>query len=369
MQALISRLNPAVVIFCTINLFLHLRALTPLRALNARLRHSGDVVSVCVALIGLALLWEPLTTRWMILVHLNAVLLAWDALVLLMKCLRRARRMQTGLRMLTRRGIALLLGALVGLYGMWNMTAVRRTDEALTTEKPIGSVKVALITDAHLGGPVDTVKLIDVIDQAKTDGADMLVLGGDIVDESTSVGQLDLMCQLLRRREFPMGVYYVFGNHDGAFGGDLSMEDVESMLSEAGVTVLADEAVRIDTHFVVAGRRPAGEEDRLSAAEILRDADASEDFILMIDHQPADLQACADEGCDLHVSGHTHNGQIWPMNWIARLLRINEVEYGCETFGDMTAIVSSGVGGWKFTFRTAGHSEYVMITIRGANKN
>ena len=35
----------------------------------------------------------------------------------------------------------------------------------------------------------------------------------------------------------------------------------------------------------------------------------------------------------------------------------------------MTAVVSSGVGGWKFTFRTAGHSEYVRITIHGANKN
>lgn len=369
MQALISKLNPAIVLLCTINLFLHLRALTPLRALNARLRHSGDVVSICAALVGMALLWEPLTTRWMILAHLNAVLLAWDMLVLPLKLFRRARRMHAGLRRLTRHGLAFLLGALVGLYGMGNMTTVRRTDEVLTTEKAIGSVRAALITDAHLGGPVDAMKLIDVIDRARTDGADMLVLGGDIVDERTTPGQLDLMCRLLEKREFPMGIYYVFGNHDGALGGSLRVEDVEGMLSEAGVTVLADEAVRIDTHFVVAGRRPAGDADRFSAAEILRDADPGEDFILMIDHQPAELQACADAGCGLHVSGHTHNGQIWPMNWIARLLRVNEVEYGRETLGGMTAIVSSGVGGWKFTFRTAGHSEYVMITIYGASKN
>ena len=141
------------------------------------------------------------------------------------------------------------------------------------------------------------------------------------------------------------------------------------MLADAGVTVLNDEAVRADAHFVVAGRKPAGDPERLSAREILQNADPEKDFILMIDHQPADLQSCADAGVGLHVSGHTHNGQIWPMNLIARLFRFNAVEYGRAAFGSMTAVVSSGVGGWKFTFRTAGHSEYVRITIHGANKN
>lgn len=369
MQALISALNPAIAILCAVNLLWHLRALTQMRALNAKLRHSGDIVAVCLSLTGMALLWESFTTQWMVLVHLNAILLAWDALMLLLKPFRGARKAHETLRALSRRGLAFLLGALVGVYGMWNMTAVRRTDEVLTTSKPVGNVCAALITDAHLGGPVDAEKLIGVIDRARKDGAELLLLGGDIVDENTTPGQLDLLCQLLKKRPFPMGIYYVFGNHDGAYGGVLKPEDVQGMLADAGVTVLNDEAVRADAHFVVAGRKPAGDPERLSAREILQNADPEKDFILMIDHQPADLQACADAGVDLHVSGHTHNGQIWPMNLIARLFRFNAVEYGRAAFGPMTAIVSSGAGGWKFTFRTAGHSEYVRITIRGANKN
>lgn len=369
MQALISALNPAIAILCAVNLLWHLRALAPARALNARLRHSGDIAAVCLSLAGMALLWEPFTTKWMVLVHLNAVLLAWDALTQLLKPFRGAQKARETLRTLSRRGLAFLLGALVGVYGIWNMTAVRRTDEAIATPKPVGDVCAALITDAHLGGPVDPEKLIAVIDRARNDGAELLVLGGDIVDENTAPGQLDLLCQLLKTRAFPMGIYYVFGNHDGARGGALKPEDVQSMLADAGVTVLSDEAVRAGTHFIVAGRKPAGDPERLTAREILRNADPSEDFILMIDHQPADLQACADAGVDLHVSGHTHNGQIWPMNLVARLLRINAVEYGRAAFGSMTALVSSGAGGWKFRFRTAGHSEYVRITIHGANKN
>ena len=369
MQALISALNPAIAILCAVNLLWHLRALTPMRALNAKLRHSGDIVAVCLSLTGMALLWESFTTQWMVLIHLNAVLLAWDALTLLLKPFRGARKAHETLRALSRRGLAFLLGALLGAYGIWNMTAVRRTDEVLTTSKPVENVCAALITDAHLGGPVDAEKLIGVIDRARKDGAELLLLGGDIVDENTTPGQLDLLCQLLKKRPFPMGIYYVFGNHDGAYGGVLKPEDVQGMLADAGVTVLNDEAVRADAHFVVAGRKPAGDPERLSAREILQNADPEKDFILMIDHQPADLQACADAGVDLHVSGHTHNGQIWPMNLIARLFRFNAVEYGRAAFGPMTAVVSSGVGGWKFTFRTAGHSEYVRITIRGANKN
>ena len=369
MQALISALNPGIAILCAVNLLVHLRALAPMRALNARLRHSGGIVSMCVSMTGMAILWEPFTTQWMVLVHLCAVLLAWDALTLLLKPFRGARKARETLRAFSRRGLAFLLGALVGVYGIWNMTAVRRTDEALTTAKPVGDVCAALITDSHLGGPVDAEKLIGVIDRARSDGAEMLVLGGDIVDEDTTPGQLDLLCQLLKKRAFPMGVFYVFGNHDGAYDGPLKPEDVESMLAGAGVTVLKDEAVRVDAHFVVAGRKPAGDPERLSAKKILQGADPGKDFILMIDHQPADLQACADAGVDLHVSGHTHNGQIWPMNLVARLLHFNAVEYGRAAFGDMTALVSSGAGGWKFTFRTAGHSEYVRITIHGANKN
>ncbi len=369
MQALISRLNPVILCLCAVNLFLHLRALIPFRALNARLRHSGDGSSACISLVGTVLLREPFTTQWMVLVHLNATLLAWDAFVLLLKPLRRAQKLHASLRTLTRIGLAFLLGALVSLYGIWNMTAIRRTEETLTTEKAIGNVKVALITDAHLGGPVDPIKLIDVIDRAREEGAELLVLGGDIVDENTTLGQLDLMRQLLKERAFPMGIYYVFGNHDGANDGPLKPEDVEAMLSDAGVTVLNDEAIRADTHFIIAGRKPAGDASRLSAKEILQGVNPDEDFILMIDHQPADLPACADAKCDLHVSGHTHNGQIWPMNLIARLFRFNQVEYGRASFGSMTAIVSSGIGGLQFTFRTAGHSEYVIITIHGSNKN
>ncbi|MDO4386253.1 MAG: hypothetical protein Q4E18_09665, partial [Clostridia bacterium] len=90
MQALISALNPAIAILCAVNLLWHLRALTPMRALNAKLRHSGDIVAVCLSLTGMALLWESFTTQWMVLVHLNAILLAWDALTLLLKPFRGA---------------------------------------------------------------------------------------------------------------------------------------------------------------------------------------------------------------------------------------------------------------------------------------
>ena len=110
MQALISALNPAIAILCAVNLLWHLRAL------NAKLRHSGDIVAVCLSLTGMALLWESFTTQWMVLVHLNAILLAWDALTLLLKPFRGARKAHETLRALSRRGLAFLLGALLGAY-------------------------------------------------------------------------------------------------------------------------------------------------------------------------------------------------------------------------------------------------------------
>ena len=123
MQALISALNPAIAILCAVNLLWHLRALAPMRALNAKLRHSGDIVAVCLSLTGMALLWESFTTQWMVLVHLNAILLAWDALTLLLKPFRGARKAHETLRALSRRGLAFLLGA---LGRVWHMEYDRR---------------------------------------------------------------------------------------------------------------------------------------------------------------------------------------------------------------------------------------------------
>ena len=62
-------------------------------------------------------------------------------------------------------------------------------------------------------------------------------------------------------------------------------------------------------------------------------------------------------------SGHTHNGQIWPLGRLMELFNINEMEYGYEKKDDMDIIVSCGIAGWGYPLRTEKHCEYVVIDI------
>ena len=63
------------------------------------------------------------------------------------------------------------------------------------------------------------------------------------------------------------------------------------------------------------------------------------------------------------LSGHTHNGQIWPLGLIVQALDKGTILYGHEVRGGMDVIVSSGLVGWGYPMRTEGHSEYVTVHL------
>ena len=75
----------------------------------------------------------------------------------------------------------------------------------------------------------------------------------------------------------------------------------------------------------------------------------------MIDHQPKDEELAEQLGVDLQLSGHTHQGQIFPLNLF--------LKYGYKKKNDYQKIVSSGYGVWGVKARTAGRSEMIIINL------
>ena len=135
------------------------------------------------------------------------------------------------------------------------------------------------------------------------------------------------------------------------------------------IEILEDHAVLFNDDLVFVGRvdkmeRSAG--GGKSIEQILTGVDKSK-VILVADHQPNDYEALRKAGCDLVVSGHTHGGQIFPFGLFSELIRANDMTYGYQKFGNLHAIVTSGLAGWGFDMRTEHHSEYVIIHLRGNN--
>jgi predicted MPP superfamily phosphohydrolase len=85
----------------------------------------------------------------------------------------------------------------------------------------------------------------------------------------------------------------------------------------------------------------------------------------LLDHQPFNLDETAKSGVDLQLSGHTHNGQMWPLNYITD--RIYELGHGYLKKDNTHFIVSSGYGIWGPRVRLGSRPEVLMITLRFGN--
>ena len=117
--------------------------------------------------------------------------------------------------------------------------------------------------------------------------------------------------------------------------------------------------------MAIAGRKDRSSyllDGRVDAGTLLGNTD-KDDFLILADHQPVELEENRRAGYDLQISGHTHGGQIWPVGLICDVLGFGEVNYGALKMDSMQVIVSSGIAGWGYPVRTGHHSEYVIVDI------
>ncbi len=268
--------------------------------------------------------------------------------------------------------VALILTAAYLCAGWVLAHNVWSTHYTLTTPKELGSLRVALLADAHVGTTFDGAGFGAWMEKLGTEQPDVVVVAGDFVDDDTSLADMVSACQALGRldEQVPYGVYYVFGNHDKGYYGPAYRgydgDDLLAQLEQNGVTVLQDESVLIDDRFYLVGRKDRSEEHRGGGRQTMEELTAPldrEKYTIVLDHQPQDFDAQADAGADLVLSGHTHGGWLFPVNYINAWLAADDLVYGHETRGDTDFIVTSGISDWAMQFKTGCKSEYVIIDV------
>lgn len=170
-----------------------------------------------------------------------------------------------------------------------------------------------------------------------------VVFAGDIFDnEYEALDDPEELIAVLQKIQSKHGVYACYGNHDVeekilagfTFGGNKKKESsiqMDEFLERAGIHLLQDEAVLIDDSFYLYGRpdaqRPGrGINMRKTAAELMGELD-TEKPVIVIDHEPKELQELADAGVDIDLCGHTHDGQMFPANLITALMWENSYGY------------------------------------------
>jgi predicted MPP superfamily phosphohydrolase len=260
-------------------------------------------------------------------------------------------------------GITAIVGIVV-LAGHINALYPRIEHLDLRIHKKAGNLKtlhIAAASDIHMGtlvGPRRTAKLVKMLNECK---ADVILLAGDIVDEDLGPVIHNDLGRSLSKLKAPMGVFAITGNHEYIGGAEAAVKYLEAH----GIKMLRDTSIKIDNSFYLAGRndrdsRRFSGKERKDLGYVLQGVDRALPVILM-DHQPFNLQQVADAGVDFQLSGHTHHGQLWPFNYITDA--IYEVSWGYLKKGNSNFYVSSGYGGWGPPVRTGNRPEILDIYL------
>lgn len=252
---------------------------------------------------------------------------------------------------------AVIIGTSFVLYGIFNMNNIVKTEYDIQTAKNLTQqYKIALVSDMHFGNSIDMNKLHNIVEEINTQNADMLILAGDITDDKTDRDSFDEIFETVAKTKTKYGIYYVFGNHDKA---------PAELIESKGIHVLGDETELINDELLLVGHKDAAfknKSERKSVYELLKNEDKNR-YVILADHQPAQFGDNKKAGVDLQVSGHTHAGQIFPGGLLTATIGGNDYNYGLYKDDSFCAIVSSGISGWGFDFRTEKHSEYVIINL------
>jgi uncharacterized protein len=248
--------------------------------------------------------------------------------------------------------------------GFINSRTINIRNYNVYVSKKAGILKhlnIVMVSDMHLGtinGKMFAYNIVDKITKLKPD---IVLLAGDIIDEDINPVLHDKVGDALYELKAKYGVYGINGNHEYIGGVD----EADNFLKNHGFNILRDSVALINNSFYLVGRDDLSKnrfesKNRKALNKLLQNVDKAKPIIMM-DHQPFNLKEAFDNGIDLQLSGHTHNGQLWPINYIVE--RIYELAWGLKRKGHTCYYVSCGVAGWGPPVRTGSRPEIVKIKL------
>ncbi len=267
------------------------------------------------------------------------------------------------------RGIlVVIISVLAVVYGVYNASdiVIKDYDVLISKEKITGNIKdlnVVMFSDTHIGTTIRENEIDEIVEKVNALNPDVIFLCGDIFDEGTSQYLKEYASKAFSEFQSKFGVYYITGNHE-YYSGDVN--NSIKFIQDAGIIVLKDEYKLVDDSFYVVGRmdmevrREEGIE-RKEVSEIL-DGVNKDLPIILLDHRPIGIGKSKENGVDLQLSGHTHAGQIFPINLLSSLS--NDLNYGYLRDDDFNIIVTSGCGTWGVPIRIGSDTEIVNIKLK-----
>ena len=322
-----------------------------------------------------------------IFMYILMVLFSIDVVRLILKYAVHASWIQSRIVFAAVGACCICIVIIISFSGIYHAKHIKVTPYKITVDKSapdMDSLKIVLLADTHFGYNSGAVHAQEIVDKINEQQPDLVCIAGDIFDnEYDAVREPEKISEILRTIRSKYGVYACWGNHDlnepilAGFTFKHKKEDSKQLkdprmkrfLQNSNIQLLEDEAVLIANSFYVVGRKDASliekiEEKRKTPAQLTQKLDKDK-TIIVIDHQPKELQDIADAGVDLDLCGHTHDGQTFPGNFTVKFLWENPCGYLQK--GSMHNIVTSGSGVWGPAMRVGTDSEICTINLIFSN--
>lgn len=246
-----------------------------------------------------------------------------------------------------------------GMKSALSQVAVKRVE--VTLAKLPASAKgyrIVQLTDIHVGPMIGKELIDDLVARVNALSPDLVAITGDLVDGS--VQEIGAAVRPLGDIKAKDGVFFVTGNHEYYSGAD----EWIAFLAGLGIKTLRNERIALPRGFDLAGVDDAsatGKGHGEDMEKALGDRDKSRAVVLLA-HQPRQVERAAQHGVDLQLSGHTHGGQIFPWGYLVRLQQRSFLR-GLMNLGDTQVYVSCGTGYWGPPMRVGSPAEITELVL------
>ncbi len=243
-----------------------------------------------------------------------------------------------------------------GIINMNTMSVSKYQIEVPCRQSAIKNLRIVFVADIHIDETMRVKYIEKFVRKVDELNPDIVLFGGDIIEGRMNNTFTVDMETALRKINTKYGSYGVLGNHE-FYGG----QEKYNFFENSGITLLNDSIIKINDFFYLAGRLDEHVRQRKTLPKLFENF-TSDLPLIQLDHRPTQLQEVSQTNVDVQFSGHTHNGQLFPFNFITRAMY--ELSWGYKKINKTHFFVTSGLRLWGPPVKTAGKSEIMFVDVQ-----
>ena len=244
--------------------------------------------------------------------------------------------------------VFLCLNIFLVTYSIFKGSVIKKKNIKITSDKVKNNLKFIFLSDFHLGSNSKEYldKVISILNKIQYD---FLLIGGDLIDSSSFKLKYLEKLKLLKKK-----IFFVTGNHEYYLN---NTHEILEVLQRNGVLYLNNSSlIYKDLNIIGLNDNQTVSSQKKLALKLKKE----HLFNLVLVHKPS-VWSFIRNKVDLVLSGHTHNGQIFPFNLLVKLKF--KFCYGIYKKYGSTLYVSSGLGCWGPKMRLGSSNEILEINL------